>query len=189
MKPRNYIIVLWATLACIIALCLYQNEVERENIFTKLENDYRTLQGHADKLKQENETYRAQIGELTRQIEQAQTKASRGGERGTKLSMEVTAYDLSYASCGKLPNHPAYGITASGQPVQEWYTIAASRGLPFGTRVYIPYFKDKPNGGVFVVQDRGRAITEGHLDVYMADNAEAMEFGRRELDVWVLKSD
>jgi 3D (Asp-Asp-Asp) domain-containing protein len=101
--------------------------------------------------------------------------------------MEVTAYDLSYESCGKLPNHPEYGITASGEPVKEWYTVAAGKELKFGTRVYIPYFADKPNGGVFVVQDRGGGVGNGQLDVYIEDNASCMEFGRRKLEVWVIE--
>lgn len=78
------------------------------------------------------------------------------------------------------------GITASGAMVCPWYTVAASKSVPFGTRVYIPYFKDKPNGGVFVVQDRGGAITEGHLDVYMPLEQAANDFGRQNLEVYIL---
>jgi 3D (Asp-Asp-Asp) domain-containing protein len=107
------------------------------------------------------------------------------GERGERRTMEVTAYDLSYASCGKHPSHPQYGITASGVHVTEWQTVAMGPSIPFGTKIYIPYFADKPNGGIFIVEDRGGAITDRHIDVYIASNQECMEFGRRELEVWI----
>lgn len=117
----------------------------------------------------------------------------------TKLSKEiyeVTAYTLRKEECGKDVNDPKYGQPAiSGRKevdfqtvhVQQWRTIAASKSIPFGTRIYIPYFKDKLNGGVFVVEDRGGAIIEGHLDVYMEDLDEALEFGRRKLEAYILE--
>ena len=99
---------------------------------------------------------------------------------------EVTAYTLREEECGKTPDHPEYGITVSGKYVTEWQTIAGPKSIPFGTKVYIPFFKDKPNEGWFVVEDRGDAITEGHFDVYMEDLSEALNFGRRKLEVYIL---
>lgn len=100
---------------------------------------------------------------------------------------EVTAYTLREEECGKAPDHPEYGITASGKYVTAWQTIAGPKSLPFGTKVYIPFFKDKPNGGWFIVEDRGGAIVEGHLDVYMENLSEALNFGRRKLEVYILE--
>ena len=104
----------------------------------------------------------------------------------TAQSFNCTAYTLREEECGRTVGEDGYGITASGARVQEWYTIAASKNLPFGTIVYIPYFKDKPNHGIFVVQDRGGAITSGHIDVYMQDYDEAVAFGRQNLEAYVL---
>ena len=98
----------------------------------------------------------------------------------------VTMYTLDPAECGKYPGDPGYGITASGNYVQEWYTVAAGPSIPFGTRVYIPYFADYPNGGVFVVQDRGGAIGDYNIDVYVNDKATALNFGRQSLEVQIL---
>lgn len=92
---------------------------------------------------------------------------------------EVTAYTL--AECGKTPDHPLYGITASGAKVKEGHTIAAPPDIPFGTKIYIPYFDT-----IFTVEDRGGAIKGDRLDVYMKDVSEALEFGRRRLDVIIL---
>lgn len=100
--------------------------------------------------------------------------------------MEITAYDLSVESCGKPPDHPEYGITASGNRVKEWYTIACDPSIPFGTKIYIPYFKDAPNRGVFTTEDRGGAIKGNKIDVYMKSHQACMNFGRRRLKVYIL---
>lgn len=114
---------------------------------------------------------------------------SRGMERTSPVTMRVTAYDLSFKSCRKYPNHPEYGITASGKKVQAWHTIAAGPELPFGTKVYIPFFKDKPNRGIFTVEDRGSAIKENCIDVYMENNDDCNDFGLRYLEVYILSED
>jgi len=111
---------------------------------------------------------------------------SRGAQRPEPIKMKVTAYDLSFQSCRKYPDHPEYGITASGTRVKEWHTIAAGPELAFGTRVFIPYFQDKPNKGIFTVEDRGSAIKNGCIDIYMPDYEDCMEFGVRELEVYIL---
>ena len=132
-----------------------------------------------------------QVDLLSKRIEsnrkELDNKISRGSADVRK--MRITAYDLSVESCGKLPSHPLYGITASGEPVKEWYTVAAGPELPFGIRVYIPYFKDKPNKGIFVVKDRGGAIKRNCIDVYMSDGNACREFGVKQLDVWILEKE
>ena len=75
--------------------------------------------------------------------------------------------------------------TASGARPQVMYTLAAGRSYPFGTVIYIPYFENYSNGGWFVVQDRGGAITDAHLDIYMASEAQCNSFGRRNLTCYV----
>lgn len=115
------------------------------------------------------------------------TNAVSRGSFSRTISMEVTAYTLRASECGKSADHPEYGITASGKHVEEWLTLAAPKSIPFGTKVYIPYFKDYPNGGIFEVHDRGGAIKEGHLDVYMEDLQEALDFGRQQLQVHIIE--
>ena len=100
-----------------------------------------------------------------------------------ELTMNVSAYTAS--TCDKLPTDPGYGITASGARVTEWYTVAAGSGYKMGTVIYIPYFKDKPNGGWFVVQDRGGAISNTKLDIYMDTYNQCIQFGRKNLTCYV----
>ena len=98
-------------------------------------------------------------------------------------TLNTSAYTAS--TCGKKPTDKGYGITASGKRATCWYTVAAGKGYPMGTIIYIPYFKNKPNGGWFVVQDRGGAITNNKLDVYMNTYNECMKFGRRNLECYI----
>ena len=72
--------------------------------------------------------------------------------------------------------------TASGVNATAWYTVAAGSGYPMGTIIYIPHFKNSPNGGWFVVQDRGGAITNNKVDIYMNTYNECISFGRRNLE-------
>ena len=99
-----------------------------------------------------------------------------------KVTFEVTAYTAGYESTGKSPDHPAYGITASGNYVKENYTIACPRRYPFGTEIYIEHFDN-----VFTCEDRGGAIRGRKLDVYMGDLDEAIKFGRKTLKIEVIK--
>lgn len=121
-------------------------------------------------------------------VDTTETEAvSRGSSNKEPAIMRVTAYDLSYASCKKYPEHPQYGITASGVRVKEWHTIAAGPELPFNTKIFIPYFEDKPNKGIFTVEDRGSAITKNCLDIYMESGAACGEFGAKQLEIYILE--
>ena len=98
-------------------------------------------------------------------------------------TMNTSAYTAS--TCGKSPNSAGYGRTASGAKASSWYTVAAGKSYPIGTVIYIPYFKNKPNGGWFVVQDRGGAITNNRIDVYMGTYNECISFGRKNLECYI----
>lgn len=88
---------------------------------------------------------------------------------------EVTAYTAYDAGMnGK-------GITASGVKARPYHTIAMSRKYPFGTKVRIEGFDC-----VFVVEDRGGAITGNDIDIFMGSKQEAINFGRRKLEVKII---
>lgn len=94
---------------------------------------------------------------------------------------EVTAYTAGFESTGKKKGDPMYGVTASGKKVRPWHTVACSTSLEFGTQIYIPYFNK-----VFMCEDRGSAITEGKIDVYMESLDDALKFGRQKIKVKIL---
>lgn len=75
--------------------------------------------------------------------------------------------------------------TASGALAKAWYTVAAGSGYPMGTIIYIPHFANQPNGGWFVVQDRGGAISNNKIDIYMNTYNECITFGRRNIECYI----
>lgn len=98
------------------------------------------------------------------------------------MTPKVTTLNTSAycaASCGGNTK------TACGATARTWYTVAAGKGYAIGTIIYIPYFANQPNGGWFVVQDRGGAITNNKLDVYMSSYSECTNFGRRNLECYI----
>lgn len=157
----------------------YQNEVEieRVEISTKIIKEpvnkiveVRTIQvtsrGPADR----NPALTAST-KLAKSVE---------GIEPTVTTFNTSAYCACISCCGK-----TNAITASGAKASAWYTVAAGRGYKMGTVIYIPALANKPNGGWFVVQDRGGAISNSKLDVYMNSHYEALQFGRQYLEAYV----
>lgn len=93
---------------------------------------------------------------------------------------DTSAYCACEKCCGKTD-----GITASQEKAKQWLTIAAGREYKFGTIIYIPELADNPNGGWFIVQDRGEAITNNKLDIYMNSHNDAIQYGRKNLECYV----
>lgn len=88
-------------------------------------------------------------------------------------TFETTGYCPCARCCGK-----TNGITASGTLATANHTIAADTSvLPFGTQVVI-------NGQVYTVEDRGGAIRGGRIDIFFASHQEALNYGRRRVDVY-----
>ena len=98
-------------------------------------------------------------------------------------TMNASAYTAS--TCGKKKGSKGYGRTASGAYATSWHTVAAGRAYPMGTIIYIPAFKNKPNGGWFVVQDRGGAISNNRIDIYMSTYNQCIQFGRRNIQCYI----
>ena len=78
--------------------------------------------------------------------------------------------------------YTGYSTTSTGQkPV--WGTIAVDpRVIPYGTKVYIPYF-DK----VFVANNTGGAIKGNKIDIFMNTRKECYNWGRKTIEIQVLK--
>ncbi len=101
---------------------------------------------------------------------------------GDPMTVIATAYCGCYDCNGKWAGYPA----ADGSPLKAYHTIAADESIPFGTKVYIPYFGGYHNGGIFEVQDRGSAIVGNRIDIYFDSHSKALEFGMREMTIYVL---
>lgn len=115
----------------------------------------------------------------------SKTNGGNGSSLASKvegMTPKVTTLNASAycaASCGGSTK------TASGATAKSWYTVAAGKGYAMGTIIYIPYFANQPNGGWFVVQDRGGAISNNKLDIFMSSYSQCTSFGRRNLECYI----
>ncbi len=103
-------------------------------------------------------------------------------------SWEATYYCRDFACTGKQPGNPAYGITASGRKATAGRTVAVN-WLPFGTRLKI-------DGKLYAVEDRGAVSHFGsknrpkkRVDIFMESHEEALKFGRRTVEVRILRAE
>lgn len=88
------------------------------------------------------------------------------------LTMEATAY---------LPTDGGGdGITASGIQAKHGVVAVDPNVIPLGTKLYIPGY------GEALAADTGGDIVGARIDVVMEDYGEAMQFGRRTVEVYVL---
>lgn len=101
-------------------------------------------------------------------------------EKEVYTKMKATAYTAGFESTGKNKGDKSYGITASGKVVTEGKTIACPKNMEFGTKLYVKEMKK-----TYVCEDRGSAITNGRIDIYIASLDEALEFGVRDVNVLV----
>lgn len=159
----------------------YRNDVEIErNVISEA-----VIKEPVNKVVQvgKNSTTRAST---SRKTEKQETKVTNPlakkviGKTPTIKKFNTSAYCSCSKCCGKKSETTSSGVKAS-----SWYTLAAGSGYPIGTIIYIPYFKDKPNEGWFIVQDRGGKVSNSKLDVYMATHSQAIQFGRKTLECHV----
>ena len=88
----------------------------------------------------------------------------------------LTAYDACIKCCGKTD-----GITSTGTHAKAGRTIAVDpRVIPYGSKVMI-------NGHVYIAEDTGGAIKGNKIDVYLDTHEQAVNFGRRTAEVYLVK--
>lgn len=98
----------------------------------------------------------------------------------------ATAYDLSYASCGKYPGDKGYGKTALGTNARHGVVSVDPRVIPLGTRLYIESLDGTPDYGFAVAEDTGAAIKGHRVDLFFGNSDAARRFGRRKVRVHIL---
>lgn len=95
----------------------------------------------------------------------------------------LTHYCICEKCCGKTPDHPAYGITASGREAEPYVSVAVDPFLiPLGAYVLIDY----GDGNVLAgrADDVGSAIVGGRIDLCVSSHQEALELGVKTVDVY-----
>ena len=90
------------------------------------------------------------------------------------------------ATCGKTPNNPAYGITASGLPVMDHLTVAVDRSvIPLYSDVFVQY----ADGTIEQLWATDTGVKGNHIDIYTPDYDYAIQMGRQQLTVWWAEAD
>lgn len=76
--------------------------------------------------------------------------------------------------------HTGSGTTASGRPSGPGVAAVDTDVLPLGTRLRVEKV------GTVVAADRGGAVDEKSVDVWLPSEQECTDFGRQQLQVWRL---
>lgn len=119
------------------------------------------------------------LKEQVRLLETSVAKARSDSENPTKVSVKTTAYSNDRHSINVKRWHDSR--TATNKPVKRGLVAADWRVFPPGTRLYIPGY------GEATVEDKGGAIKGMHLDLFVDSRQEALEWGVKELDVYVIE--
>lgn len=109
-----------------------------------------------------------------------ETEADPEPQAEVHIIEDCTVTWYTEASCGKAPDHPAYGITASGEPVEEGVTCAVDRSvIPLGAQVRVFYADGSV--GTFRATDTG--VKGEWVDIYTPDYDYAVQCGLQRLTV------
>ncbi|MBM7643876.1 3D (Asp-Asp-Asp) domain-containing protein [Scopulibacillus daqui] len=104
------------------------------------------------------------------QNNQNNNAADSSNDSGKTISVEATAYSLS-------------GTTANGTQLNSNSKVIAvdPNVIPLGSKVYIPGY------GTAVAADTGGAIKGNRIDVYIPNDQQAKNFGRKNVQIKVIK--
>jgi 3D (Asp-Asp-Asp) domain-containing protein len=91
---------------------------------------------------------------------------------GAKLRFSATAYCKG-------------AITASGVAPRTGVAAADPAMLPVGSVIQVG--SESPHAGIYTIMDTGPAVQGHQIDIYMWSCRDALQFGRREVDVLVLR--
>ena len=117
------------------------------------------------------------IAEPTPEVLRVGTREANDPSRGTirfkkMLVMEATAYTPF--------DDGQSGLTASGIPARRGVVSVDPRVIPLGTRVYVMGY------GPALAADTGGAIKGARIDLCIEDYNDAIRFGRRTVEVYIL---
>lgn len=104
-------------------------------------------------------------------------------------NVTVTHYCICQQCCGKAPDHPAYGITASGRRATPYVSVAVDPSLiPLGADVLVDYGDGEIH--YYRADDTGSGVTGRHIDLCVGSHDEAVQLGHRTATVyWVAQEE
>lgn len=105
------------------------------------------------------------------------------------IQVEATAYCACYKCCGKHPSNKYYGITKTGTRAKVGTIAVDPRLIPLGTKMYVEGLYGAKNYGVGKAEDIGGAIKGKIIDLYFDTHSETIQWGRQQVNVYILKED
>ena len=104
-------------------------------------------------------------------------------------SVSVTYYCTCQRCCGKAPDHPAYGITASGRRATPYVSMAVDPSvIPLGADVLVDYGDGEIH--YYRADDTGSGVDGRHIDLCVGSHAEALRMGVKTATVyWVAQEE
>lgn len=163
----------------------YEQQIqEKDNLIKTLEEEKTNLNTKVEELNKEIETLKTARTKTTSVTSRSNTikksqetvQVNATPSSGKWIWANVSAYCPCAKCCGK-----TNGITASGTKATAKRTIAAPKSYAFGTKIEIAGM------GIYTVEDRGGAITGNKIDIYFNTHQEALQFGRRNLQIKVVE--
>lgn len=121
------------------------------------------------------------IEEEAKRLEEEQRILEEQKKREEEEQKEWMDWELTfYCPCSYCSGE--WGVqTASGQPLVPYITCAADGSIPFGTKIHIEGW------GELTVVDRGGAVSNNVLDVFVSDHNEALKLGRKFLKGYIIE--
>ena len=111
----------------------------------------------------------------------AEPEADGSPEAEVHVIEDCTVTWYTADTCGKAPDHPAYGVTASGLPVEEGVTCAVDpEVIPLGAEVRVEYADGSV--GTFRATDTG--VKGEWVDIYTPSYEYAIQCGLQRLTVY-----
>lgn len=105
-------------------------------------------------------------------------------ENAVKIeNVTMTHYCICKKCCGKSPDDPGYGITASGRKATPYVSVAVDPDvIPLGSDVLVDYGDGEIH--YYRADDTGGSVKGNHIDLCVGSHQEAIELGVKTVTVW-----
>ncbi|MEC6748672.1 3D domain-containing protein [Marinilactibacillus sp. XAAS-LB27] len=109
------------------------------------------------------------------EVSTSSSEEQASAQSGRTVSVEATAYSLNQPELGN--------ITYSGIDLRQNPNVIAvdPSFIPLGSKINVPGY------GEFIAGDTGGAIKGNRIDIHMTDIQQALQFGRRSIEVQIIE--
>lgn len=165
---------------------------QKQSDYKLLEQKFLSVQSESQKLSKENEGIKAQLDKMVKENKSLEkendslkkTKAdthatsssvSAGYKDWKKVRVQASAYTANCSGCSGITTT---GINLNKNPNQKVIAVDPSI-IPLGSKVYVEGY------GYAIAGDTGGAIRGHKIDVYVRSYQEAINFGRKQIQIYV----